>query len=213
VIAHRVDLGRQIDPVQSSAPHWSAICRLCADGESWSIAFEMGMPEFTTMAVQTETSEATGTSASSAVPADRVASAADLGNKAGLAAIEFDVRVVGLMEDDLWYARALELNLLGYGESFAEALDDLKGAIDAQVCYAARHGSLSTICWSANRRYFDLYEDGVARMPRRKLRVSLRKPEVLMQGAREKSEHPNEFISEISEIAYKEQDCHQDRAG
>jgi len=116
------------------------------------------------------------------------------------------------MEDELWYARALELNLLGYGESFAEALDDLKGAIDAQVCYAARHGSLSTICWSANRRYCDLYDDGAEGTPRRKLRVSLRKPEVLMQGARGQSEHPDEFMSEISEIAYKKQDCYQDRA-
>ena len=71
------------------------------------------MLEFTAMAVQTETSEATGTSASSAVPAERVASAADLGSKAGLDAVEFDVRVVGLIEDNLWYARALELNLLG----------------------------------------------------------------------------------------------------
>ena len=165
------------------------------------------------MAVQAETGEVTGATASRALLGDRVARALDVGNEAGLDTVQFDVRVVGLMEDDLWYARALELNLLGYGESFAEALDDLKGAIDAQVCYAARHGSLSTVCWSANRRYFDLYDDGAERTPRRELRVSLRKQEVLMQGAREKSEHPNEFISEISEIAYKRQDCHQDRAG
>lgn len=122
------------------------------------------------MAVQTETGDVTGTRASRAVPGDRVARALDVRNEAGLDTVQFDVRVVGLMEDDLWYARALELNLLGYGESFAEALGDLKGAIDAQVCYAARHGSLSTICWSANRRYFDLYDDGAEGTPRRKLR-------------------------------------------
>ncbi len=116
-------------------------------------------------------------------------------------AVEFDVRVVGLVEDNLWYARALELNLLGYGESFANALEDLKGAIDAQVCYAARHNNLNTIYWSANQRYFDLYDDRTEETPRRKLRVSLRKPEVLMQRAREQSEHANDFISEISEIA------------
>lgn len=161
----------------------------------------MGTLEFTTMAVQTETSEVTGTSASSAVPADRVASAADLGNKAGLDAVEFDVRVVGLTEDNLWYARALELNLLGYGESFSEALEDLKGAIDAQVCYAARHGNLNTIYWNANERYFDLYDDGAEETPRRKLRVSLRKPEASMQGAREQCEHENDIVSEISEVA------------
>lgn len=77
-----------------------------------------------------------------------------------------------------------------------------KGAIDAQVCYAARHDNLNTIYWSANQRYFDLYDDGAEETPRRKLRVSLRKPEVLMQGAREQSEYANDFMSEISEIAY-----------
>ena len=197
-------------------PHRSAICRLRtagADCELRSITFEMGLLGFRMMAVQIETGEVTGTRAPRAVPADRVTRALDLQNEPGLDTVQFDVRVVGLMEDDLWYARTLELNLLGYGESFAEALGDLKGAIDAQVCYAARHGSLSTICWSANQRYFDLHDDGAEGTPRRKLRVSLRKPEVLVQGAREQPEYPNDFVSEISEIAYEKQDCHQDRAG
>lgn len=166
------------------------------------MAFDTGMLDCATMAVRTETSEVTGSSASSAVPANRVASALDLEDAAGLGAVEIDVRVVGLIEDNLWYARALELNLLGYGESFGEALEDLKGAIDAQVCYAARHDNLNTIYWSADQRYFDLYDDLAEETPRRKLRVSLRKPEVLMQGAREQSEYANDFISEISEIAY-----------
>jgi len=197
-------------------PHRSGICRLRTAGgdcEAWSITFEMGMLGFRIMAVQTGTGEVTGARVSRAVPADLVPRALELQNEAGHDTVQFDVRVVGLMEDDLWYVRALELNLLGYGESFAEALGDLKGAIDAQVCYAARHGSLSTICWSANQRYFDLHDDGTEGMPRRKLRISLRKPEVLIQGAREQSEHPNDFISEISEIAYEQQDCYQDRAG
>ena len=126
------------------------------------------------MAVRKETSEFTGSGASCAVPADRVASAIDLENESGLDAVELDVRVVGLIEDNLWYARALELNLLGYGESFAEAVEDLKGAIDAQVCYAARHDNLNTIYWSADQRYFDLYDDGADETPRRKLKVPLR---------------------------------------
>ena len=153
------------------------------------------------MAARTETGEVTGTTASCAVPADCVAGPLDSGNEAGLDAVEFDVRIVGLVEDNLWYARALDLNLLGYGESFAKALEDLKGAIDAQVCYAARHNNLNTIYWSANQRYVDLYDERAEETPRRKLRVSLRKPEVLMQGAREQSEYANDFISEISEIA------------
>ena len=154
------------------------------------------------MAARTETGEVTGTKASCAVPADCVAGQLDSGNEGGLDAVEFDVRVVGLVEDNLWYARALELNLLGYGESFAKAVEDLKGAIDAQVCYAVRHKNLNAIYWSANQRYFDLYDDRAEKTPWRKLRVSLRKPEVLMQGAREQSEYANDFMSEISEIAY-----------
>ncbi|MDE0106566.1 MAG: hypothetical protein OXN96_02090 [Bryobacterales bacterium] len=81
------------------------------------------------MAVQAETGDVTGTSASRAFPADRVARALDVRNEDGLDTIQFDVRVIGLIEDNRWYARALELNLLGYGESFAAALDDLKGFI------------------------------------------------------------------------------------
>lgn len=158
------------------------------------------------MAVRTETGEGTGTKASCAIPSDCVAGPLDSGNEAGLDAVEFDVRVVGLIEENLWYARALELNLLGYGESFAKALEDLKGAIDAQACYAARHNNLNTIYWSADQRYFDVYDDGAEETPRRKLRVSLRKPEVLMQGAREQSEHVNDFVSDISEIAEEKQD-------
>lgn len=160
------------------------------------------MLECTTMAVRTETAEVAGAKASCGVPADCVAGQLDSGNEGGLDAVEFDVRVVGLIEDNLWCARALELNLLGYGESFANALEGLKGAMDAQVRYAARHNNLNTIYWSANQRYFDLYDDGAEETPRRKLRVSLRKPEVLMQGAREQSEYANDFMSEISEIAY-----------
>ena len=83
------------------------------------------MLECTTMAARTETGEVTGTKPSCAVPADCVAGPLDSGNDSGRDAVEFDVRVVGLIEDNLWYARALELNLLGYGESFANALDDL----------------------------------------------------------------------------------------
>ena len=130
------------------------------------------------MAVRKEMSECTGSGASCAVPPDRVASAIDLENDAGLDVVELNVRVVGLVEDNLLYAPALELNLLGYGESFAEALEDLKGAINAQVCCAARDDNLNTIYWSADQRYFDLYDDGAEETPRRKLRVSLR-PSIL----------------------------------
>ena len=158
------------------------------------------------MAVRSETGEVSGPKASCDVAADCVAVPLAPGNEAGLDAVEFDVRVVGLIEDNLWYARALELNLLGYGESFAKALEDLKGAIDAQVCHAARHDNLNTIYWSADQRYFDVYDDGAEETPRRKLRVSLRKPEVLMQGAREQSEQVNDFVSDISEIAEEKKD-------
>ena len=153
------------------------------------------------MAVRTATGEGRGTKASCAMPSDCVAGPLDSGSEAGLDEVEFDVRVIGLIEDNLWYARALELNLLGYGESFAKALEDLKRAIDAQVCDAARHNNLNTIYWSAKQRYFDLYDDLAEETPRRKLMVSLRKPGVLMRGAREQSEHANDFVSDISEIA------------
>jgi len=75
--------------------------------------------------------------------------------------------------------------LLGYGDSFDEAPEQLKGAIDAQVCYVALHDCLDQISWSANQRYFDLYGSDAKETPWRKLRVSVRRQGVLMQATKE----------------------------
>ena len=154
------------------------------------------------MTVQTETCQTTGETVSCSGPADADACspALDLESAVGTAPIEFDVQVVGLAEDSLWYALALELNLLGYGENFDEALEDLKGAIDAQVCDAAIHNSLDSISWRASQQYFDLYRSGAAETPRRKLRVVLRRSRVIGHGTKEESESENNIISEIRNI-------------
>ena len=167
-----------------------------------SCTFHFEVLPLSVMTVRTETGQISGEKAACSRPAkgDSVSVALEPGTVVGANPVEFDVRVVGLAEDDLWYAQSLELNLLGYGDSFDEALEQLKGAIDAQVCYAALHNCLDQISWSASQRYFDLYSSRAKETPRRKLRVSVRRQGVLMQATKEKFRDDGDIISEISKI-------------
>ena len=56
-------------------------------------------------------------------------------------------------------ARALELNLIGGGESWAEALNELLGCIDAQVTYTQTNGGDMSLIWNpASDEYFARYQ-------------------------------------------------------
>ena len=161
--------------------------------------------EYIEVAVQAKSRQTSGEMVSCSGSADdgAVSTVLDLGSEFGRDPVEFEVRVVGLAEDSLWYALALELNLLGYGESFDEALEDLEGAIDAQVCYAAIHNSLDGIAWRASQRYFDLYRSGAEETPRRKLRVALRKSRSIEQRTMEESDDETDIVSKITDITWE----------
>ena len=68
------------------------------------------------------------------------------------------LNVLGVREDEMWCAIALEMGLLGYGETFEEALEDLKETIIAQVTYAIdHHQSIDHIFIPAEPYYFERY--------------------------------------------------------
>ena len=68
------------------------------------------------------------------------------------------LNVLGVREDEMWSAIALEMSLRGYGETFEEALEDLKETIIAQVTYAMdHHQTLDHIFIPAEPHYFERY--------------------------------------------------------
>jgi hypothetical protein len=56
-------------------------------------------------------------------------------------------------------AHALEVDLLGYGADEAEAMADLRDAIDTQVSYAATHGKREMVPFAAPAEDFAQWED------------------------------------------------------
>ena len=68
------------------------------------------------------------------------------------------LNILGVREDDKWCAIALEMSLRGYGETFEEALDDLKETIIVQVTYAIKHhSSIDHILIPAESHYFEIF--------------------------------------------------------
>ncbi len=75
------------------------------------------------------------------------------------AALEPAINVSGAREDGAWCATALEMSLRGYGRTFEAALDELRGAIEAQVSFAVQQDGFDQIFIPAEPHYFKLYAD------------------------------------------------------
>lgn len=88
-------------------------------------------------------------------------------------ASDLEIRVLAYMEDGLWCALALEMNLRGHGKSPDEAMLDLEHAIEAQVSFAIQHQSLQSIFTLAEDRYLDLYESAGKEALRSKMTYSI----------------------------------------
>ena len=69
------------------------------------------------------------------------------------------INVLGTREDDAWCAIALEMSLRGYGETFDEALEELRNAVEAQVSFAVQHDNVDQVFIPAEPYYFKLYAD------------------------------------------------------
>ncbi len=72
---------------------------------------------------------------------------------------DIQVRVLICKEDGEFVARALEMDLLGYGKTAGEALQDLRKAIEAQISFAHQMKDDSLIKFSAEQEYFERWED------------------------------------------------------
>ncbi len=74
--------------------------------------------------------------------------------------LELNLNVLGIQEDDAsWCAIALEMSLMGYGETFEKALEDLYDAIVTQVTFAVQHDTLDNIFIPAEPQYFTMYAE------------------------------------------------------
>ncbi len=69
------------------------------------------------------------------------------------------IRVLLCQEDGEWVARALELDLLGYGESQEEAMAALREAVEAQISFAHQRNDVGLLPFPAEKEYFDRWEE------------------------------------------------------
>ena len=69
------------------------------------------------------------------------------------------INVLGIREVGTWCAIALEMSLRGYGETFDEALDELRRAVEAQISFAVQHDNVDQVFIPAEPHYFKLYAD------------------------------------------------------
>ncbi len=68
------------------------------------------------------------------------------------------LNVLGVREDEMWCAVALEMSLRGYGETFEAAIEDLKETIITQATYAIdHHDTIDHIFMPAEPHYFERY--------------------------------------------------------
>lgn len=70
---------------------------------------------------------------------------------------EITVSVLGYREDGEWVAHALEIDILGYGETFEEALQDLEDLVKMQLSFAKYKEDPSLIPHPAPNRYWKIY--------------------------------------------------------
>ena len=69
------------------------------------------------------------------------------------------IRVLICKEDGEYIARALELDLLGYGKTEAEAVEELKTAVEAQISFARKMNDENLINFPAEKTYFNRWEE------------------------------------------------------
>jgi hypothetical protein len=68
------------------------------------------------------------------------------------------IRVLVSREGNEFSARALELDLLGYGRTAEEAVEQLRSAVEAQISFAHQMGSPELLGFPAEQEYFARWE-------------------------------------------------------
>lgn len=72
---------------------------------------------------------------------------------------DIQIRVLICKEDGESVARALELDLIGYGKNDAEAVEELKAAVESQISFAHQMRDSSLIGFPAEREFFDRWDE------------------------------------------------------
>ena len=68
------------------------------------------------------------------------------------------VSVLGYKEHGDWVAHALEMDLIGVGDTWEEALSELSGSIHTQVSFAKYQGDDSLIFRPAPAEFFERFQ-------------------------------------------------------
>lgn len=69
------------------------------------------------------------------------------------------LNVLGYREDGDWVALALEMDLRGYGDTFGEALQELKDLVATQIRFAQFKGQPEVVWKSAEAVWFERFAD------------------------------------------------------
>jgi hypothetical protein len=69
------------------------------------------------------------------------------------------LNILGYSEDKAWVALALEMDLRGYGKTFNEALEDLKGLVAMQIGFALFKGQPEMIWRPADPVWFERFAE------------------------------------------------------
>jgi len=69
------------------------------------------------------------------------------------------IRALLCYDDGEWVARALELDLLGYGKTQDEAINDLKGAVESQITFAHQMKDAGLLPFPSEQEYFKRWEE------------------------------------------------------
>jgi hypothetical protein len=82
---------------------------------------------------------------------------------------DIQVRVLLCKEGGEFVARALEFDLLGYGKTESEALDELNDAIEAQITFAHQMKDPSLLSFKSDGEYFKRWDDAHAKSLREQI--------------------------------------------
>lgn len=101
---------------------------------------------------------------------------------------QINVSVLGFEEEGRWCAMALEMSLCGYGDTYEEAVKDLKAAMTAQIEFTLSQGDMDQLLFPAEPDYFEQYNDA--------------KKEALRQALGEALLNWTAAVNSLSSIAY-----------
>lgn len=72
---------------------------------------------------------------------------------------EIAIRVLTYFEDNAYFALAIDMDLLGCGETQESAINELNGAVEAQLAFAIQMHDPDLFFVKADQKWLDLYEE------------------------------------------------------